>query len=227
VPAAFNVSTLLFDLDGTLADTAPDLAQALNRLLEEHGREPLPFERIRNQVSNGSTAMVRLGFGEHPRFEALRERFLELYAENLDLESRLFPGMETLLAFLERSGLQWGVVTNKPAFLTDPLMRRLGLEQRAACVVSGDTTAERKPHPEPLFHACRIAGVTPADCIYVGDAERDIEAGRAAGMDTLVALYGYIEPDLDPQDWGACALINEPREILDWMLQSRRDEGIA
>jgi phosphoglycolate phosphatase len=219
----FRVSTVLFDLDGTLADTAPDLAYALNLLLEEEGREPLPFARIRNQVSNGSTALVRLGFGEHPEFERLRQRFLEIYSENLFLDSRLFPGMDALLAFIERRGMQWGIVTNKPAFLTDPLVARLGLDSRAACVVSGDTTAQRKPHPEPLFHACRQAGSPPVECVYVGDASRDIEAGRAADMQTLVALYGYIEADERPQEWGATAMIEEPRHILDWLIETQTE----
>jgi phosphoglycolate phosphatase len=221
VAASPDITTILFDLDGTLLDTAPDLASALNRLLEEEGREPLAFERVRNQVSHGSLALVRLGFGSEQRpedFERRRTRLLEIYRSNLYLETAPFPGMEALLAYLERKGLRWGVVTNKPAWLTDPLMDAMRLSARAACVVSGDTTDRRKPDPMPLLHACDLAGSVATECIYVGDARRDVEAGQAARMGTLVARYGYIEADEQPEDWGADALIDEPREILDWLL---------
>ena len=220
---AFDISTILFDLDGTLLDTAPDLAAALNRLLEEEGQEPLPFERIRNHVSHGSIALVRLGFGQDQApdvFERRRTRLLEIYNANLYLATTPFPGMEALLAFIERKGMRWGVVTNKPAWLTDPLMDAMELSSRAACVVSGDTTDERKPHPKPLLHACELAGSPPRECVYVGDARRDVEAARAANMSTLVARYGYIDADERPEDWGADAIIDEPREILDWLLDS-------
>jgi phosphoglycolate phosphatase len=212
--------TILFDLDGTLADTAPDLYAAQALLSRERGRTPLPFEAVRNHVSHGSTALVKLAFPEArgDEFEQLRERFLEIYAQNLFLDTVLFPGMETLLAWIESRGLNWGVVTNKPAFLTDPLMASLGLAERAACIVSGDTVDERKPHPKPMWHACELAGSRPVECLYVGDAERDIQAGRAAGMSTLIALYGYIDETQRPDAWGASGMIREPREILDWML---------
>jgi phosphoglycolate phosphatase len=230
VAAGLDITTILFDLDGTLLDTAPDLASALNRLLEEEGREPLAFERVRNQVSHGSLALVRLGFGSEQRpedFERRRTRLLEIYRSNLYLETAPFPGMEALLAYLERKGLRWGVVTNKPAWLTDPLMDAMRLSARAACVVSGDTTDRRKPDPMPLLHACDLAGSVATECIYVGDARRDVEAGQAARMGTLVARYGYIEADEQPEDWGADALIDEPREILDWLLdaQNRKVAG--
>jgi N-acetyl-D-muramate 6-phosphate phosphatase len=219
-PLDLPYRTVLFDLDGTLADTAPDLYAAQALLSKEQGLEPMPFEAVRNHVSHGSSALVRLAFpdADDARFGQLRARFLEIYAENLFLDTALFPGMETLLAWLESRGLNWGVVTNKPAFLTDPLMRSLGLDQRAVCVVSGDTIDERKPHPAPMWHACELAGSRPAECLYVGDAERDIEAGHAAGMATLIALYGYIDETQHPEQWGADGMIREPREILDWML---------
>lgn len=212
--------TVLFDLDGTLADTAPDLYAAQALLSREHGLEPMPFEAVRDHVSHGSTALVKLAFpeAEGERFEQLRARFLEIYAENLFLDTTLFPGMESLLAWLESRGLKWGVVTNKPAFLTDPLMESLGLAHRAACIVSGDTITQRKPHPAPMLHACELAGCRPAECLYVGDAERDIQAGHAAGMSTLIALYGYIDGTQHPDQWGADGMIHEPREILDWIL---------
>jgi phosphoglycolate phosphatase len=212
--------TLLFDLDGTLLDTAPDMAYALNRLLSERQYEPLPFEHIRGHVSHGANALTRLGFQvapDEPAFASLRKRFLEIYADNLCRETRLFSGMESILERCERIGTAWGVVTNKPSFLTDPLLRRLGLWDRAACVVSGDTLDRRKPHPEPLLHACRIAGGAPDRCIYVGDAERDIEAGRRAGMTTLVATFGYLTNSDRPEDWGADGLLRDPVDLLHWL----------
>ena len=212
-----KLRTVLFDLDGTLVDTAPDLALALNLLREEMGRRPLPFERIRPQVSHGGTALIRLGFDRQPgeaEFDPLRQRFLELYQQNLTTHTRLFPGMEQLLNTLEQSNIAWGVVTNKPGWLTEPLMQQLQLEQRAGCVVSGDTLPQSKPHPAPMLHACHQTGSTPAECIYIGDAQRDIEAGHAAGMKTLVALFGYIGKQDKPEQWGADGMIKEPQEIL-------------
>lgn len=217
------IRTVLFDLDGTLLDTAPDMAAALNAVLTEEGFPQLPFEHIRNHVSHGSSALVELGFGREQAeadFLRRRQRFLDIYNENLHLDTELFPGMASLLAYIERHGMNWGVVTNKPAFLTDPLMASLGLTPRAACIVSGDTTDERKPHPKPMLHACALAGSSAGECLYVGDASRDIEAGRRAGMATLVALYGYIDEFQKPEEWGADGMINEPREILDWLLEA-------
>lgn len=217
------IRTVLFDLDGTLLDTAPDMAAALNAVLTEEGFPQLPYEHIRNHVSHGSSALVELGFGREQTeadFLRRRQRFLDIYNENLHLDTELFPGMASLLAYIERHGMNWGVVTNKPAFLTDPLMASLGLTARAACIVSGDTTDERKPHPKPMLHACELAGSSAGECLYVGDASRDIEAGRRAGMATLVALYGYIDEFQKPEEWGADGMINEPREILDWLLEA-------
>lgn len=220
MPAPPAVRTVLLDLDGTLADTAPDLAYALNVLREEQGRAPLPYEDVRPVVSHGTSALVRLGFGDvsdDETYTALRQRLLELYHRHLARGTRLFDGMDMLLAELERRGLAWGVVTNKPAFLTEPLMAALGLSVRAACIVSGDTTAHCKPHPEPLLHACRLAGSAPEHCVYIGDAERDIQAGRAAGMATLVAAFGYLGPDDRPERWGADGLLDRPGDVLRWL----------
>ena len=214
---------VFFDLDGTLADTAPDIAQALNRLLAEEGLPPLPYPRIRAEVSRGSTALVALAFGGEPDdavFQARRRRFLELYAQDLCNRTRLFPGMAGLLQRLEAWGLPWGVVTNKPAWLTDPLLERLGLADRAAVVVSGDSTPQRKPHPEPLLHALRSTGTRAQESLYVGDDPRDIQAGRAAGMTTLAALYGYVHPEQDPLRWGAHGTVRAPHEILQWVSPS-------
>ena len=214
------IRTILFDLDGTLADTALDLGYALNTLLQEHGKPTLPHADIRPVASHGAAGLIELGFGvarDTPRFAPLRERFLSIYKTHLTRETRLFPGMPMLLDQLAGRGINWGIVTNKPAFLTDPLVEQLGLHDDAVCVVSGDTTANRKPHPEPMLHACQLAGSKPEECLYVGDAERDIEAGNAAGMQTLVALYGYIGAQDHPETWGANGLIQNPQDILTWL----------
>jgi phosphoglycolate phosphatase len=212
-------TALLLDLDGTLLDTAPDMGGALNLLRVEAGREPLTLASIRPVVSHGAIRLVSLGFPEASgaEFERLRLRFLELYSQNLALRTELFPGIEPVLDELERLGLPWGVVTNKPGWLTDPLLAALGLDHRASCVVSGDTVAERKPHPLPLLHAAGLVGVAPAHCVYVGDAERDIQAGRAAGMTTVVAAYGYISAEDDPAGWHPTGIIAEPGELLEWV----------
>jgi phosphoglycolate phosphatase len=220
-------TALLLDLDGTLLDTAPDMGGALNLLRAEHGLEPLSSATIRPVVSHGAVRLVSLGFPDAvgDGFEALRLRFLQLYAQNLALGTRLFPGFEAVLDDLEARGVPWGVVTNKPGWLTDPLLAALGLDRRAACAVSGDTVAERKPHPLPLLHAARLVGVAPERCVYVGDAERDIQAGRAAGMTTVVAAYGYIAADEDPRHWQPHGVVREPRELLAWIDQ--RLAGVA
>lgn len=212
------VSGVLFDLDGTLADTAPDLAYALNRVLVEEGREALPLAVIRPAASHGSAALLRTGFGaDHPDTEHLRQRLLTVYQDNIARQTRLFPGMDAVLQQLEQRRLPWGVVTNKPARFTEPLLAALGLTPRAACVVSGDTCTESKPHPRPILHACEQISADPALCLYVGDAERDIQAGRRAGARTLAALFGYLGPDDRPQDWGADGLLEQPADILRWL----------
>jgi len=215
-----KVQTVLFDLDGTLLDTAPDLADALNAVLQANGRSAMQLEEIRPAVSHGGRALIELGFGsdaEYPEFEARRLELLTYYEDNIARHTRLFPGMENVLEEIEVRGLNWGVVTNKPGWLTDPLMEALRLDTRAASIVSGDTLKESKPHPAPLLHACKLIGSVPEHCMYVGDAERDIQSGRRAGMPTLVAMFGYITADDHPEDWGATALIHEPGEILDWL----------
>ena len=220
--SAKRLDTVLFDLDGTLADTAPDLAQTLNQLLVEQGQEPLPFAAIRPHVSNGASALVTLGFGlagDDPDFEALRQRFLDIYSDNLCRQTTLFPGMDELLQQIEQQSMRWGVVTNKPARFTEPLLEALGVSQRAACIISGDSTEKRKPHPEPMLLACRQLGIEPACCLYVGDARRDIDAGRNAGMLTLVAAFGYIGEQDTPDDWQAHGVVDSPLSILDWLLQ--------
>lgn len=210
--------TVLFDLDGTLADTAPDLAAALNDLLQSRGRPPLPPELTRPQASHGTRGLLGLGFGvgpEHPEFDGLRQEYLARYALRLLERTTLFPGMADVLDRLESDGRRWGVVTNKPTCYTLPLLAHLGLAARAACVVCGDTLAWNKPHPAPLVHACRLACTVPVRCWYVGDAQRDVAAARAAGMPALVALYGYLDAADRPQDWGAQGYIHQPGELLE------------
>ena len=214
------IHAVLFDLDGTLLDTAPDLAYCLNELLAQTGHPRLPFEDIRPVVSHGGIGLIRLGFGlqpEHPSFGELRQRLLDLYRDNLARDTRLFPGMDVLLEELERRGIKWGVVTNKPGWLTEPLLQALGLRDRAASVVSGDTLPQRKPDPAPLLRACTETGCAAPQCVYVGDAERDITAGRNAGMHTVAALFGYIAEQDNPAGWGADAMIAAPSDLLEWL----------
>jgi phosphoglycolate phosphatase len=214
-----RAAAIFLDLDGTLLDTAPDMIGALNRLRLEQDCAPLPFDAVREHVSHGAIRLISVGFpgAVDDEFERLRRRFLALYAERLADGTSLFPGLEAVLAHWESAGLPWGVVTNKPGWLTDPLLAQLGLAARACCVVSGDTLAERKPHPLPLLHAARMTGADPARCVYVGDAERDIVAGRAAGMRTVVAAYGYLGPGDDPAQWNPDGVVQHPAELLDWM----------
>lgn len=218
VISPFNV--VLFDLDGTLVDTAPDLGFALNTLLQQEGHHPLDHALIRPVASHGSAGLLKLGFGiekTDPTFNILQQRFLQLYAENLTRQSALFIGMQQVLDTLTAGQIRLGVVTNKPAFLTDPLMQQLNLTAQAACIVSGDTTAYSKPHPAPIHHACELLAVSPADCVYIGDAQRDIEAAKNAHMRAVVARYGYIEHDEDINSWRADCVINHPLEILQWL----------
>lgn len=215
-----NIQNVLFDLDGTFADTAPDLHYAIDRVMLSQGLAPLSLEQIRPAVSHGSQAMLKVAFGmqpEDPGYDELRMRFLDTYLANIAKQTRLFDGMERLLNEFDNLGVSWGIVTNKPAWLTDPLMEGLGLSRRAACIVSGDTTEHAKPHPEPILHACRLVGVEPRHSIYVGDAQRDIEAGNRAGTLTLVALFGYLSEDDSPDNWQATGSVAHPMEILDWL----------
>ncbi|MCU7852191.1 MAG: HAD-IA family hydrolase [Candidatus Thiodiazotropha sp. (ex Monitilora ramsayi)] len=213
-------SCVLFDLDGTFADTAPDLHIALNHLLSSHGRSGIDYADFRPSVSHGSKAMLKVGFGiepDDPDFLPLQRQFLDLYQQDIAIHTRLFTGMDTLIEQLETKSIPWGIVTNKPTYLTDPLMQQLGLQNRASAIVSGDTTAFAKPHPEPILHACRLVKAEPSHSIYVGDAQRDIEAGRKAGARTLIARFGYLSVEDNPAEWQADGEINHPLDILAWL----------
>lgn len=215
-----SVELVLFDLDGTLLDTAVDMGAALNLLRAEHKLPALPHDRIRPHVSHGAPALLKLGFGieiQDARFAEMRARYLALYREHLAEETHLFHGMAEVLEKLEADRVPWGVVTNKPGWLTEPLLEARGLRARAACVVSGDTLARRKPHPDPLLHAATCCKIAPQRSVYVGDAQRDVQAAHAAGMLAVVALYGYLGEDEQPTAWQAEHLIKHPSELLPWM----------
>jgi N-acetyl-D-muramate 6-phosphate phosphatase len=221
---AVTLRAVLFDMDGTLLDTAPDMVGALNRLREEHSLEPLPFDVVRSAVSHGAARVVKTGFpsADAQHLATLQQRFLDIYRGALCRETRLFAGMGEVLDTLADWHLKSGIVTNKAAWLTDPLLEELGIRGRFACVVSGDTLAERKPHPLPLLHAAALAEVRPDECIYVGDAQRDVQAAHAAEMPALVANYGYLRADEDSTDWGGDGYLNRPLDLLDWLKASGR-----
>lgn len=218
------LEAVLFDLDGTLADTAPDLGAATNFLLREEGRPPLPLAELRPYTSHGVRGLLQVGFGIAPAdadYERLAQRFLELYAERLCEETRLFAGIAELLDTLDNAGLGWGIVTNKRMRFTDPLVERLGLTPRTRCVVSGDTTAEAKPSPLPIRHACELLACTPERALYVGDDLRDIQAGRAAGCRTVAVSYGYLGHSGPVESWGADLIVDHPDELTAYLLKGR------
>jgi len=210
------IKAVLFDLDGTLADTAPDLTYALNRVRAARGLPPLPLAATRPVASQGARGLIGAGFSIHPGdpgYDQLRDEFLAVYADNLCRETRLFAGIPELLDRLEARALPWGVVTNKAERFTFPLLDLLKVRSRSACVIGGDTTGKIKPHPEPLLAASRAIGLAPQSCIYVGDDRRDVEAGQAAGMKTAIAKWGYLNGQ-DPENWNADHMIEEPRDLL-------------
>lgn len=214
------IRTVLFDLDGTLIDSAPDLAGAVNSLRERKGLAPVPYARLRPMVGTGARGMIGAAFGLQPGdegFDALRDEFLALYERNLLQHTRVFEQMVPVLDALDAAGLRWGIVTNKAERFTLPVVQGLGLDVRAGAVVCGDTTPHAKPHPAPLLEAARRIGADPSACVYVGDDLRDVQAGRAAGMATLAAAWGYLGQGDAIGSWGADGLIDLPGELLKWL----------
>ncbi|HSB25440.1 MAG TPA: HAD-IA family hydrolase [Burkholderiaceae bacterium] len=211
---------VLFDLDGTLIDSAPDLAGAANDLRGEKGLPPLPYDALRPMVGAGARGMVGAAFGVKPgdaQFEALRDAFLARYAQRLLEATQMFEAMQPVLQALEGAGLRWGIVTNKAARFTEPIVEGLALRDRVAALVCGDTTAHSKPHPAPLLEAARQLELPAARCAYVGDDLRDVVAGRAAGMATLVASWGYLGDGPPVHEWGADAILGTPGDLLNWL----------
>ncbi|MCO5398325.1 HAD-IA family hydrolase [Ralstonia soli] len=219
------LGAVLFDLDGTLADTAPDLAAAANKVRTDRGLAPLAYEALRPVASHGARGLIGVAFGVGPEdaeFEPLRLAFLANYEAEICVRTRLFPGMGDVLAELGRAGIPWGIVTNKSGRLTVPLVAQLTFPVPPACVVAGDTTPHAKPHPAPLLHAAQSIGVEARQIVYVGDDLRDIEAGRAAGMPTIAASYGYCGNGPQPAEWRADALIASAAELIPLLLESQR-----
>lgn len=217
--------SVLFDLDGTLLDTAADLAFACNTTCCERGLKPQPVDALKPYISGGAEAMLRYTLEQNclqTDLEPLLQRMLAIYQQNIAVHTRFFDGMETVLDELESQGLSWGIVTNKVTRFTEPLLKTLNLLDRPGCVISGDTLPEKKPHPMPMLEACRRMGSRPAECVYVGDARRDIEAGRNAGMTTLAALYGYVDENDPARAWGADGFIAHPHELLAWLNERAR-----
>lgn len=211
---------VLFDLDGTLIDSAPDLAGAINAVRRDRGLPEQPYERLRAQVGAGARGMVAAAFGiapGEPEFESLKDAFLTHYQQHLLDETRVFAAVEPMLQALERAGIAWGIVTNKAERYALPVAQGLGLAARTPCVVAGDTTPHAKPHPAPLLEGARRLGVAANECIYVGDDLRDIQAARAAAMPGLAAAWGYLGEQQNPANWGADAVLAEPGELLAWL----------
>ncbi|MGI9319446.1 MAG: HAD family hydrolase [bacterium] len=215
-----NVKAVLFDLDGTLLDTAGDLIGAVNVLLDRHGKKPLPVADLRPWVSQGGLSLVSRAFDLPPdgrHAHKLWRDYLKEYKARLSTTTSLFDGMATVLNSVESTNRKWGIVTNKPEFLTSPLLKQLNLEFKPDCVVCGDTVSRSKPWPDPVLHACDLLKISPSQGVMVGDDERDILSGQSAGMVSLAASWGYIRPNDDPEHWGADAILEHPTELQDWI----------
>lgn len=222
-----RIKGILFDLDGTLLDTAADLTAALNQVLISQQAKPLSVNHVRPAISSGVAGLLKLGMGidtQDPTFPSLRKQFLDYYTQHICVHTHLFPGVNTLTNYLQDEKWPWGIVTNKSAILTKQLIKKFPLLNKAKCIIAGDTLKYSKPHPQPLLHACKCIACLPEHCVYVGDAKRDVEAANAAGMYSLIALYGYINSKDDVNKWGATAKISSPLEIIEYLGQfhSRR-----
>lgn len=211
---------VLFDLDGTLLDTAPDLAEAVNQIRRERELPELELATLRPHAGFGSKALLKVGMDaddDHPDYPDLLQEFLSNYQACSMQSTQFFPGIEALLSKLDTLNIRWGIVTNKPERFTTPIIQQLGLDQRAACVISGDTLPQRKPHPAQILHACELLGVKTKDTFYVGDTLIDVQASNAAGTRSLVVLYGYANEDENPYDWGAEGYLHQPNDLIKWL----------
>lgn len=211
------IKAVLFDLDGTFADTAPDLAAALNHVRATCNLPPLPLAVLRPQASHGSAGLLKTGMNvtpDSPEFSALRDIFLDHYTHHICVETRLFAGMAELVLELEQRAIKWGIVTNKPHRFTLPLMHALGYAERASCLISGDTCAHAKPHPAPMLKACEIIQVAPERCLYLGDDKRDMDAANAVNMRSIIANYGYVSGDVSVENWNAQGSVDHPMELI-------------
>jgi len=214
----FNLSCVLFDLDGTLVDTAPDLIACLNTALTQHGFDKVASDFVKPFISYGAATMINKSVStDEITQNKILETMLALYQDNIAEHSEFFPGISETLQTIESLGLKWGIVTNKRERFTKPLIDAFKLNHRASCVISGDTTANSKPHPEPMLTACKQAKVKPEECVYIGDALHDIQAGKNSKMKTLAAIYGYLKPDDIPSNWEADALIESPEQLTSWI----------
>ncbi|OGO92870.1 MAG: phosphoglycolate phosphatase [Coxiella sp. RIFCSPHIGHO2_12_FULL_44_14] len=225
-PNSFSLQSLFFDLDGTLLDTAPDLSFALNQVLQEHQLPPVPLEEIRPFVAHGARGMITQGFHideRHPQYDHIKHTFLTVYRQHLTDHTRFFAGMETVLDYLDARSLPWGIVTNKPGWLTEPLLAHFALQHRYACLISGDTLTKRKPEPEPLQEACRLTGTEPQHSLYIGDTQEDILAARRAGMPALLARYGYSRADSHLHEWQPTGIVTTPLDIIAWVQQHEEE----
>ncbi|OGT48805.1 MAG: hypothetical protein A3E82_08325 [Gammaproteobacteria bacterium RIFCSPHIGHO2_12_FULL_38_11] len=214
------INAIFFDLDGTLLDTARDFAYAINLLLKLKNKPPVNFDLFRKSVYGESKKMISFAFQmeeTHPEFEIIRKEFLKTYCDNSTKETVFFSGMALLLDRLDNEKIPWGIITNKPTWLTQPIVTHFGLHERAICIISGDTLTQCKPHPEQLWHACRIAQVKPENAVYIGDLETDIIAARAAGTKCIGVTYGYYPPNVDFTAWKADWIMHSPGEILNWL----------
>jgi len=225
-----NYGLVLFDFDGTFADTARDMINALNRLRQIHGKPPLLFDDLQGHVSDGTPALIRIGFGFSPgddEYEAYRQQFLQIYKSNLCGFTDIYPGIGDLLERFRLEKTAWGIVTNKPEGLTIEIMEKLGLLKDACVIIGGDSLPQRKPHPLPILHACDVAGVDPRCAVFIGDSVRDILAGQRAGTDTIAVTYGYIPPGDDPSQWKADHVVDTVDEITDilWSTPFQRESG--
>lgn len=222
MPAPKPIAAVLFDLDGTLIDTAPDFVRIVNELRQEHQQTPFAYDTVRQQVSNGARALVTLAFGgeeTNPRFAEHLETLLNRYEAGLAQDSGLFAGLDSALESLERAGIPWGIVTNKPSRYTNPLLVGLNLSERCAVAICPDQVTHRKPHPEPILTACERIGVDPKQTLYVGDHARDIEAGKRANNFTIAAGWGYLNENEQAEDWDAHLTIPTPQAFSDWLSQ--------